>query len=214
MGAPSGTLRLMSSLRQPAVVTSLGERWSNDAIARGLAQRQPAALAALFDRFSPLVNRVVRRLLGTDPEHDDLVQQVFLAALDAGRRLADPTRLESWMVGLTTNTVRRALRDRTTWRRFFTSAAPDVEAPSLEKGPHQVLVARRLHALLGRLDVDERLAFALRALDERTLPEVAEACGCSLATAKRRVAAAQDKLARLMQDDPLLADYVVRGDHG
>jgi RNA polymerase sigma-70 factor (ECF subfamily) len=40
----------------------------------------------------------------------------------------------------------------------------------------------------------ERIAFCLRHVEGMKLEEVARACGCSLATAKRRVASAQARL--------------------
>ncbi len=49
----------------------------------------------------------------------------------------------------------------------------------------------RVYEVLDRVSVECRLAWILRYIEGEKLEEVAERCGCSLATAKRRIAAAQ-----------------------
>ena len=53
-----------------------------------------------------------------------------------------------------------------------------------------------LYAALAALPVDERLAWTLRHVEGSTLEEVAVGCGCSLATAKRRIARVSRTLRR------------------
>jgi RNA polymerase sigma-70 factor (ECF subfamily) len=67
------------------------------------------------------------------------------------------------------------------------------------------MVARRFYAALERVGVDERIAFTLRTIEGCAMAEVAVACGCSLATAKRRVARAGEALTRAAERDPVLA---------
>jgi RNA polymerase sigma-70 factor (ECF subfamily) len=50
--------------------------------------------------------------------------------------------------------------------------------------------------VLDRLPVNERLAWSLRHIEGEQLESVAVLCGCSLATAKRRIAAAQQAVER------------------
>lgn len=55
------------------------------------------------------------------------------------------------------------------------------------------------HALadaIAQLPVNERVVWTLRHLEELELVEVAEAAGCSLATAKRRLSRARARLQR------------------
>ncbi len=60
---------------------------------------------------------------------------------------------------------------------------------------------RQVQLILDQLPVRERIAWVLRRLEREPLETVAELCNCSLATAKRRVAAAQDKLRRAVGDE-------------
>jgi RNA polymerase sigma-70 factor (ECF subfamily) len=50
------------------------------------------------------------------------------------------------------------------------------------------------------MPIDDRLAWSLRHIEGHALAGVAEACGCSLATAKRRIDAAQGTLRAVLAD--------------
>jgi DNA-directed RNA polymerase specialized sigma24 family protein len=63
------------------------------------------AVAAVYDRFSAQVNRWVWRLLGADPDLNDIVQQVFDRILRAGTRLRETHKLAAWVHAVTVNTV-------------------------------------------------------------------------------------------------------------
>jgi RNA polymerase sigma-70 factor (ECF subfamily) len=52
----------------------------------------------------------------------------------------------------------------------------------------------QLQAVMERLPVNDRIAWVLRHLEGEPLDRVAEICGCSLATAKRRIAAAHQRI--------------------
>jgi RNA polymerase sigma-70 factor (ECF subfamily) len=56
--------------------------------------------------------------------------------------------------------------------------------------------------LVGRLTSDERIAWSLRYLEGESLEEVAEHCRCSLATAKRRILAANTFIHTQLGDAP------------
>jgi RNA polymerase sigma-70 factor (ECF subfamily) len=60
------------------------------------------------------------------------------------------------------------------------------------------------------MPVDLRIPFALRFVDGMELRDVAEACDCSLATVKRRLASAEKRFLALANRDPALAAAVAR----
>ena len=64
----------------------------------------------------------------------------------------------------------------------------------------------RACTVLDRLGADQRLAFTLRFVEGYRLQEVAELCGCSLATTKRRLARASERFVELARRDPLLRE--------
>lgn len=161
-------------------------------------QRDPrVGIGLLHDRFAVEVNRLVWRLLGADPDHDDLVQQVFIQLLTKADRVRDAQRLGAWVRAVTFNLVCTELRKRRV-RRSFAQHLPERETSfdgrsSLE---HRELLRRCLDILDGMPD-NERLVFVLRYVEGYELAEVAGASGCSLATVKRRIEGARRRLSRL-----------------
>jgi RNA polymerase sigma-70 factor (ECF subfamily) len=53
-----------------------------------------------------------------------------------------------------------------------------------------------IYRLFERLSADERIALVLRRVEGMALPEIAEHTGLSLATVKRRLKAAEERLER------------------
>lgn len=172
-------------------------------------REDPEAAARLYDRFYDDVGRLVFRLLGPDSERDDLVQDVFIRILAGARRVRDARALPSWVMTVTVNTVRKELRRRKTRHTWIGWAAPEdtevaIDPPDFE-GRDLLL---RVYTLLEQLPADDRIAFVLRNLDERTIDEVAALCGCSTGTVKRRVRRATDRFAKLVAGQPELAAWL------
>jgi RNA polymerase sigma-70 factor (ECF subfamily) len=57
-------------------------------------------------------------------------------------------------------------------------------------------VFKTVEVALGTVPADARIAWALRYLEQEPLEDVARICGCSLATAKRRIAVAHQAVTR------------------
>ena len=67
---------------------------------------------------------------------------------------------------------------------------------------------RAVYVILDETAPEDRAAFTLRYLEGMELTEVAEACGCSLATVKRRVSRAQVALFDAAKQHPLLCAWL------
>ena len=169
-------------------------------------RREPVQGAAvLYARFSETVNRLVWRLLGADAEHHDIVQQVFLKIIQHTDALREPDKLSSWVQAITVNTVYEELRKREVRRLFLRESPPPDIYPTLVYDVEVRDFLLRAKAVLDKLPAKERIVFSLHVLEARTLHEIAELCGYSLATAKRRLAAANKRFSSLIAKNPDLA---------
>jgi RNA polymerase sigma-70 factor (ECF subfamily) len=149
-------------------------------------------LETLFRRYSRYVAAVALRLTGRDDEIDDVVQEVFLAAWRGISRLRDPEAAKGWLATVTVRIVRRKLWRRRLGAMFgFTDGA---DYQQLAAAPEDRAFVACVYQLLDAQPVGERLAWTLRHVEGEPLERVAELCGCSLATAKRRIAAVQKRL--------------------
>ena len=159
-------------------------------------------LASAFRRYSRYVAAVALKLLGRDDEIDDVVQEVFLAALRGLGSLREPEAVKGWLATVTVRVASRKLRRRRLRAWVGLDRPPDYEslvAPGVPADERALL--GRVYRLLDELPVKDRLAWTLRHVEGERLDAVARACGCSLATAKRRVAAAQAALERALGDE-------------
>jgi RNA polymerase sigma-70 factor (ECF subfamily) len=179
------------------------------AIVKALRARHASGTAGLFDRYHGHVRRVLVRVLGPDPELSDLVQEVFLAAINAIDGLDRAESLRGWLGSIAVFTARGRLRRRRRWR--FLHFLPPDELPDIADERASLEVGQALRAtyrVLDRLPVDERVVFALRFIDGMELNEVAEASDLSLSTVKRRLTKATTRFAALAQREPALIDWL------
>lgn len=157
-----------------------------------------ADLGTVFTRYSSYVAAISFRLLGRDHEIDDVVQEVFLAAHKGLESLRDPMAIRGWLATVTVRTVRRKLRFRRLRACFGLDPGTDYTSLAVDANQDKALLIARAYAVLDRLPVNEKIAWILRHAEGESLEAVAERCGCSLATAKRRIAAAQAALAEVV----------------
>lgn len=157
----------------------------------------------LYARFAPTVNKLVWRLLGADPDHNDLVQQVFYRILRNGMRIRDPERLDAWVQKITVNTIYEALRRRHVRSLFLKSLETETHGDLVRDVEVRDLLLRT-KSLIERLPPPERLIFTLYFVNRRTLAEIAELNGYSLATAKRRLTRANRRFQQMLSQNPEL----------
>jgi RNA polymerase sigma-70 factor (ECF subfamily) len=194
------------------MVTPLKFVGDDRALVEALRAGHPGAVAALYERHAPAVHRALRSALGPDADLPDLLQEVFLRALDNIAELDDYERLRGWLSSIAVFTARALIRRRA--RRAWLSLFSPQRAASQEQAPPSTearLALREVYELLDRLPVDERMAFALRIIDGLTLPEAAEACRVSLATFKRRLARAERAFVQAAEQRPALLPWLEGG---
>jgi RNA polymerase sigma-70 factor (ECF subfamily) len=183
-----------------------------DELWKCLQTGDPRAGALLYDTFRDLVERLVWRMLGNDPDSPDVVQRAFVHLLGSARSVREPKALVNWVKTVTTNTVRDELKRRRSYRATNQEdELPDV--PSSARADSSDLL-RRILRILDTLDIDERLAFHLRYVEECKLEEAALFCDCSLATFKRRLQRAEAAFTEKAKADPFLSEWAVRSEEG
>jgi RNA polymerase sigma-70 factor (ECF subfamily) len=182
------------------------------ALVAACVAKDPAAARTIWDRYAVLVRGLLRRTLGRS-DVEDTVQDAFMRFFRLVPRLREPSKLRSFVVGVAMRVAREELRRRRV-RRWLTLSAdglvPESAAPS--RDPDAAEALRRLDALLDRLDPDARIVFVLRFVEDVPTTEIAESLGCSLATAKRRVKRARERVEAAAEKDPVLCAYVRGGD--
>lgn len=143
------------------------------------------ACAALFRRHSPRIAGLVFRLLGSDQDLDDLVQETFVEGFRALHRIEDPTKVGAFLSTIAIRRVRRHLSIK--YRMRALAAALGLVSASTPAWGKEEL--SDVSAVLQRASIKHRIPWILHRVEGFTLPEVAEQCEASLASVKRWVAA-------------------------
>jgi len=159
----------------------------------------------LYGRVAPVVHRMAWLYLATDPERDDITQDILLSVLRHAGSVRDPVQLEAWVARVAFNTICNVFRRRKLLRWLSLEALSGYEPPA----PHADLEGRELLAraqrLLERLPTAERMPFTMQLLGNASAAEMARLCGCSERTLRRRLNAARQRFTRLAKLDPALA---------
>ncbi|HLJ49750.1 MAG TPA: sigma-70 family RNA polymerase sigma factor [Bryobacteraceae bacterium] len=164
-----------------------GPKGDGELLAR-LQQRDPQALAALYDRYGSMVYRLILRMVGDTGIAEDLVQETFLrvwrraGAFDPERGAAGP-----WLLALARNRAIDYLRvqgrhskntmelDETEHPAFFV----DFPADSL-----QLDRIRQVKRAFEQLTTEQRETIELAYFEGLTQSEIAERMGQPLGTVK------------------------------
>src|SRR5437870_412973 len=88
-----------------ANATRSGSGPSDAALVMSARAGEAWASEALFRRHASMVNGLAYRLLGRDPEVDDVVQESFAQALGALDALKEPQAFASWMASIVVRTT-------------------------------------------------------------------------------------------------------------
>jgi RNA polymerase sigma-70 factor (ECF subfamily) len=171
---------------------------------------KPDAVRALWMRFSPLVYRILHRLVGPGPDSDDLAQDVFLTMLKRLPSLRDPNALGPFIISIATFTAMSQHRGRMVSRRRERWIREVSHAPIVTNDVEGREGLLRLATILFRLRPHDRSVFALRFIEGRGVGDIASALGVSMATVKRRMRRARIRVAWLAERDPVLCGYIRR----
>jgi RNA polymerase sigma-70 factor, ECF subfamily len=174
-------------------------------LARALIAGDPGAAEIAWERYAPLVHRIVSRALGPEAEVEDVTQEIFYRLFTRVRSLRKPEALRSFVVSFALRIVKWELRRRRA-RRWLTLSEtgelPDNQLLFVTADSRYAL--RRLYRLLDQLPTRDRLVLVLRHVEGMTLEEIAEALTISLATVKRSLRYAAARLSALVDSDVAL----------
>ncbi|HEY0194005.1 MAG TPA: RNA polymerase sigma factor [Kofleriaceae bacterium] len=175
---------------------------------------EPAATRELFRRHKHRVHASLFRVLGSNRDMDDLLQDAFLQVFQSLRGWRAEASLATWIDRVAVRCAYRYLSQR--GRRITTELLEDdgvIELASYSHGNGaRRQLARdgvaRLYAVLDELSPAARLAFTLHELDGRSLAETAELVGSSVTATKLRVWRARKRIEAAAAADPVLGEFV------
>lgn len=161
-----------------------------------LREGDGAALADAYDAHAAAVLAFARRLVGDPGAAEDLLHEVFVTLPKAIRGFEGNSSLRTFLIAIAVNHarhhVRAASRRRAALDRF--AREPEASLATPEQDALRVDLARVLSHALDCLPIEQRVAFVLCEVEERTSREAAEITGVPEGTVRTRVFHAKRKL--------------------
>jgi RNA polymerase sigma-70 factor (ECF subfamily) len=162
-----------------------------------------AAFESLYRRHAAFALNLAVRIQGRLDDVEDVVHDAFLRAHNQMDRLRDDAAFRGWLASIVVSLVRSRLRRVRLLKTLGLASAEPIDLDALaadNAGPETRALLAQVYGALRRMPVDQRIAWTLRYVERHSLPDVAAMTDCSLATAKRRIFAAQSMLNEVLGD--------------
>ncbi len=182
----------------------------DEELIRRVLDGDPWAKEALYRRHAAAVFRTALRLLENRADAEDVVQDAFVTMYASIATLRDPSAFASWLLRITVHQAHRRFRRRRLLRLLGLDRSIDdatLETLATDGAdPETRHTLARLDRELGRLPARHRTAWVLRRVEGYSIEEVSAACECSLATAKRWIAAAHERISLSIEIEVEVSD--------
>ncbi len=171
---------------------------------------EPAATRELFRRHQKRVHACLYRVLGSNRDMDDLLQDAFLQVFQSLKGWRAEASLATWIDRVSVRVAYRYLtkRGKTVQTDELVEELIAVEGIAGARRQTARDGVKRLYAVLDELSPAARLAFTLHEIDGRTITEVAALVGSSVTATKLRVWRARNTVEKAAAQDPILRDFL------
>ena len=168
-------------------------------------QGDRAAESLLYRRYAPGMLLTIARLLQSLHAAEDVVQDGFIIAFERLGQLQDPAQFRAWLTSIGISLVRRRLRRERVLSFVGISTVGEFTLEA-QANPGTSMEARGELALLDQtlreLPSEHRVAWALRYVEGEKLEDVAVLMKKSLATTKRYIFAAEQRIRARVSLEP------------
>jgi RNA polymerase sigma-70 factor, ECF subfamily len=175
----------------------------SDLVAR-LAFGDRSAIAEAYDAHHGAVRAFAKRLVGEVAAAEDLVHEVFVSLPQAIRGYRGEASLRTFLISVAVNHarhhVRAAARRRYAMERYEREPGK-TGGSDPEHSTGQRELARVLERCLDALPLDQRVAFVLCEVEERSSTEVAAIVAAPEGTVRTRLFHAKKKLRALLEQE-------------
>lgn len=166
-------------------------RLSEAQIIRKASAGDGPAIRQLYERYSPRVYAVVRRIAGDDDLAQDYAQEAWIRAIRALPTFRGDSRFSTWLHRIAVNAALQALRRSKTRRE---RQAPMPESIAVRPLSRDSLLEVRLESAMDRLPEGMREILILHDVEGYTHEEIGETLGVTSGTSKSQLFKARAKM--------------------
>ncbi|MEZ6191549.1 MAG: sigma-70 family RNA polymerase sigma factor [Phycisphaerales bacterium] len=160
----------------------------------------PRAFAQLVAVHRDYVTRLAHRLLGWDPDIEDVVQEVFIRVWQRRGQVREPTKFRGWLAAVTVNAARSRLRHKRVRRVLLLNFGQTASAAVCDERIVGEMIerdetGRQVREAVNALPQRDKEVLVLRYLEQMTVEEVAGALGLRANAVEVRLHRARKRLA-------------------
>lgn len=171
------------------------------AVVARLRRDDASAVAEVYDLHHGALRAFARKLTGDVQVAEDLVHDVFVALPRAIKRYRGDAALRTFLLSIAVNLarkhVRAACRRRAAMERL--AQLPERASADPEREAQRKQLAAALQRALDHLPLDQRVAFVLCEIEDRTSVEAATVVGVPEETVRTRLYHARRKLRAFLE---------------
>lgn len=165
-------------------------------IIRLACQGDERAMRVLWTQYAPVVDSVVRRLVGDPDQAQDVAQEVWIQIFRALPTFRGDAQFSTWAHRIAVNRTLNALRRL---RRLDQMEAEiDEDSASVEHDGERSLLAATIEDAVAKLPPGARAVFVLHDVEGYTHEEIAAELGITAGGSKSQLFKARAKLRRLL----------------
>ena len=154
----------------------------------------------LVARYRDRLGRYATHMLGSTEDAEEVLQDSFVRAYRSLGRCGDPERFGAWLFRILINRCRTAGGRRGRRERTIVSDDNAVLLASVAHPAEQMAWREEIQRALERLDRDQREAFLLKYVEDRSYEEISELTGVGISALKMRVKRACDRLRVMLEE--------------
>ena len=164
---------------------------------RKACQGDGPAVRALYERYSPRVYAVVRRIAGDDDLAQDYAQEAWIRAIRALPTFRGDARFSTWLHRIAANSALQAVRRAESRHK---REAPMPESLAVAQPSRDALLSQRLEWALDLLPERMRKVLILHDVEGYTHDEIGELLGTAAGTSKSQLFKARAKMRALLKN--------------
>ena len=154
----------------------------------------------LVARYRDRLGRYAVHMLGNTEDAEEALQDSFVRAYRSLARCEDPDRFGAWLYRILLNRCRTAGGRRTRREKTIVANENAVLDASVSHPAEQMAWREEIQRALAKLDDDQREAFLLKYVEDKSYEEISEITGAGISALKMRVKRACDRLRVMLEE--------------
>ena len=148
------------------------------------------AFDSIYSAFNQKLQKFVFTLIKTEPDTEDIVQEVFVKVWENREKLKSYSSFDSYLFSIAYNTTISLLRTRVKENKyveFIKSVQIEVDEPDFVEGYNSDEMNEKINLLIERMPPKQREVFKMKYFQNCSYKEIAETLGTSINTIENQI---------------------------